>query len=110
MAPTGLNLFFLAPAPLKLSGEYRMLEIRPAGPIFNTRPYEGGYSSGESESTQAVGAYSAEADTRNPEPYVRDSNSRNYPRHISVLYLQLPRLDPRIPQLAREITSDSGSN
>ncbi len=110
MEPTGLNLFFLAPVPLKLSGDYRMLEIRSDGSIFNIRPAESGYSLGESENSQAVGAYSAEADTRDPEPYVRDSNSRNYPPHVAVLYLQMPRLDPRIPQLARQITADAGSN
>ncbi len=110
MEPTGLNLFFLAPVPLKLTGDYRALEIRSDGSIYNMRPPEGSYSSGEGESAQTIGVYSAEADTRNPEPYVNHSNSRNYPPHVSVLYLQLPRLDPRIPQLARRITSDADSN
>jgi transglutaminase-like putative cysteine protease len=109
MEPTGLNLFFLAPVPLKLTGDYRTLEIRSDGSIFNLRP-SASYSSGESEGAQAIGGYYAEADTRNPEPYVRQSNSRNYPPHVSVLYLQLPRLDPRIPQLARQITADADSN
>jgi hypothetical protein len=111
MEPVGLNLFFLAPAPLKINGDYHVLEIKSDGSIFNTRTAEGGYSPGDSDSPQTVGVYSAEADTRDPEPYVRDSNSRDYPPHVAVLYLQMPpHLDPRIPQLARRVTASAGSN
>ena len=108
MEPMGLNLFFLAPVPLKINGNYSALEIRSDGSIFNTRPAMG---AGDSDSTQAVGVYTAEADTRNPEPYVRDSNSRDYPPHVAILYLQRPpHLDPRIAPLAREVTSSATSN
>jgi hypothetical protein len=110
MEPVGLNLFFLAPAPLKINGDYRVLEIKSDGSIFTTRPAEGSIGAGESESAQTIGVYSAEADTRNPEPYVRDSNSRDYPPHVAFLYLQMPRLDPRIAQLARQVTAQAGSN
>jgi hypothetical protein len=110
MEPVGLNLFFLAPAPLKINGDYRVLEIKSDGSIFTTRPAEGSIAAGESDSAQTIGVYSAEADTRNPEPYVRDSNSRDYPPHVAFLYLQVPRLDPRIAQLARQVTAQAGSN
>jgi hypothetical protein len=101
----GLDVFFLAPVPLKMNGDYRVIEISPDGSVFNSHP-----ATGESENLQAIGAYSADADTRDPEPFVRDSNSRNYPERVSLLYLQLPRLDSRIPVLARRITASSGSN
>src|ERR1041384_7994657 len=111
MEPLGLNLFFLAPVPLKINGNYSVLEIKSDGSIFNTRPADGSGSSGDSDSTQTVGAYTAEADTRDPEPYVRDSNSRDYPPHVAILYLQKPaRLDLRIAQLARQVTTSAGSN
>src|SRR6202012_24232 len=65
MEPVGLNLFFLAPVPLKINGDYRMLEIKSDGSIFNARPDENN-SASEGESAQTVGVYTAEADTRNP--------------------------------------------
>jgi hypothetical protein len=110
MEPLGLNLFFLAPAPLKINGNYSVLEIKSDGSIFNTRPAEAGNGAVEADGSQGVGVYSAEADTRDPEPYVRDSNSRDYPPHVTI-YLQRPaHLDPRIAQLAREVTASAASN
>jgi protein-glutamine gamma-glutamyltransferase len=35
------------------------------------------------------------------------ATSKNYPEEIVATYLQLPELDPRIPELAREITKNS---
>ena len=105
MEPMGLNLFFVAPVPLSINGDYPILETKSDGSIFNARP---GVS--ESEGSQAVGVYSAEADTRNPEPYVLNSTSTDYPAHIANLYLQLPRVDPRVAQLARDVTASSSSN
>ncbi|HWF05323.1 MAG TPA: DUF3488 and transglutaminase-like domain-containing protein [Candidatus Angelobacter sp.] len=110
MEPTGLNLFFLAPVPLKINGDYRILEIKSDGSVFNGRPNEGIFTAGDNESSQTVGVYSAEADTRNPEPLVLDSNSTNYPPRIANLYLQMPTLDPRIARLARQVTATSTSN
>src|SRR5580765_7519613 len=110
MEPVGLNLFFLAPVPLKINGDYHILEIRSDGSIYNARPGESSLSSSEGESGQTVGVYSAEADTRDPEQYVLNSNSSNYPPHIATLYLQLPNLDPRIAQLARQVTALEDSN
>jgi protein-glutamine gamma-glutamyltransferase len=64
---------------------------------------------GDSESDQSVSIYTAEADARNPEPLVRDSNSRDYPPRIAI-YLQTPKVDPRVRELARKVTESSGSN
>ena len=110
MEPVGLNLFFLAPVPLKINGDYRALEIRSDGSVYNARPGENSASSGDGESAQPVGVYTAEADTRNPEQYVRDSNSTDYPARLANLYLQMPKLDPRIAQLARQVTTSANSN
>jgi hypothetical protein len=111
MEPLGLNLFFLAPVPLKINGNYSVLEIKSDGSIFNTRPGEGNGAAGESDSPQGIGVYTAEADTRDPAPYVRDSNSRDYPPHVAILYLQVPsHLDPRIARLARQVTASAASN
>jgi protein-glutamine gamma-glutamyltransferase len=103
MEPTGLNLFFLAPVPLKISGDYHFVAVTPDGSVFNARM-------NDPEMAQAVSVYTAEADTRNPDQFVSDSNSRNYPPRVSNLYLQLPHVDPRIWELARSITASSRSN
>jgi len=106
----GLNLFFLAPVPLKINGDYRIVDIKSDGSIFNGRPSDGALGQGEGDGGPSVGVYSAEADTRDPSIYVRDSVSRDYPPRIAFLYLQHPRLDPRIAELAQQVTASAGSN
>lgn len=110
MEPLGLDLFFLAPVPMKLNGDYRILEIAPDGSVYNAHRVATSSGIRMAENTQAIGVYTAEADTRDPEALVRNSNSRDYPPHVSSLYLQLPRVDPRVASLAREITASAGSN
>lgn len=110
MEPVGLNLFFLAPVPLRINGDYRVLEIKSDGSVFNAHSAEGSLNVGEGESGQTVGVYSAEADTRDPEPFVLDSDSTDYPPRIATLYLQILRLDPRVAGLARQVTASATSN
>jgi transglutaminase-like putative cysteine protease len=110
MEPVGLNIFFLAPVPLKINGDYRWLEIKSDGSVYNAHPADGSSTAAEGESGQTIGAYSAEADARDPEPYVLDSTSTNYPPHIATIYLQLPHLDPRVAALAGQVTASATSN
>ncbi len=104
MEPVGLNVFFLAPVPLKINGNYSVLETTLDGSVFNASA-----GSGEAEGAQRIGVYTAEADSRDPEPFVRDSNSNNYPPRVANLYLQLPRVDPRVVELAQRTAAASGS-
>lgn len=110
MEPLGLDLFFLAPIPMKLTGDYRIIEIAPDGAIYNAHHIQTRTGIQEAENPQAIGVYTAEADTRDPALFVRNSISTNYPPHISHLYLQLPRVDPRITALARQITATATTN
>jgi protein-glutamine gamma-glutamyltransferase len=104
MEPIGLNLFFLAPVPLKVKGDYRYVGVTQDGALFNAQL-------NEAEMLQPVSVYTAEADARDPEPLVRDSKSSDYPARVRELYLRLPAsLDPRIPELARQVTASAGSN
>lgn len=107
MEPVGLDIFFLAPVPVTISGNYSIVAIAPDGSVFNRRPGGGDFSS---DSGSAIGSYTATADTRSLESLVRNSVSSSYPPRVSFLYLQLPRLDPRIPELASRITSGAASN
>jgi hypothetical protein len=107
MEPVGLNVFFLAPVPLSLKGDYRVVQTMPDGSVFNMSMRGAGGTDGGS----SIGVYTAEADARDPAPWVRDSNSRNYPPRVTNLYLQLPHdVDPRVRELAREVTQSAPSN
>jgi transglutaminase-like putative cysteine protease len=103
MEPLGLDLFFLAPVPLTISGDYRYVGLTQDGSVVLDHP-------SEVEAARSVSVYTAEADARNPEVFVRDSKSTDYPPGISHLYLQLPRVDPRVRELARSITASAVSN
>ncbi|MGH9568046.1 MAG: DUF3488 domain-containing protein, partial [Candidatus Angelobacter sp.] len=64
MEPIGLDVFFLAPVPVRVSGNYPVVAISEDGSLFNRRPGLNGVADGEG---QGIGAYTASADTRNPE-------------------------------------------
>ncbi len=102
MEPIGLNLFFLAPVPLRLGGDYRFVGVTQDGSVFANM--------NDGEMAQAVSVYTAEADARNLDQFVRDSNARNYPPRVANLYLQLPHVDPRVRELAHSISASAGSN
>jgi protein-glutamine gamma-glutamyltransferase len=102
MEPGVLNMFFLAPVPLKLNGDYRAVWVNRDGSVVNVR-------GDDADPGPSVSVYSAEADARDPEPLVLHSNARDYPPRIA-MYLQLPRVDSRVRDLARRITASSTSN
>ncbi len=103
MEPLGLDLFFLAPVPMQVSGNYRYVGLTQDGSVFNEPLSDG-------DASRPMSVYAADADTRNPEPFVRESRSTDYPPRVSHLYLQLPNVDPRIRDLARRVTAPAGSN
>ena len=49
-----LEPFLLAPVPLKINGDYRILEVKSDGSIFNARPGEGS-NGNDSDGGQTVG-------------------------------------------------------
>lgn len=110
MEPVGLNIFFLAPVPMKLAGNYPVVELASDGSVFNAHRAMTPNGVQDIDNTQAIGVYTAESDVRDPERYVRNSDSRDYPPRIANMYLQLPRIDPRVSALARNITASADSN
>lgn len=110
MEPVGLNMFFLAPVPMKLTGNYPSVELASDGSVFNEHRIVTSSGFQDIDNTQAIGVYTAESDVRDPEIFVRNSNSRDYPPRIANLYLQLPRIDPRVSALARTVTASADSN
>ncbi|HEV2988119.1 MAG TPA: DUF3488 and transglutaminase-like domain-containing protein, partial [Candidatus Angelobacter sp.] len=100
MEPIGSYIFFVAPMPVRISGPYDQIVVTQQGSLYFN-----------SDTGKTIGVYYAEADTRDPEPWIQNSNSRDYPPGLELMYRQLPsRLDPRIPSLAQQITASSASN
>jgi transglutaminase-like putative cysteine protease len=97
MEPIGANVFFLAPWARRVTGAYRMLSIDEGGGIFNL------------DSQRAVTIYEADSDVATPSPAQLRNASNAVPDFASA-YLQLPRLDPRIQQLAAQISTSASNN
>ncbi|HMF91804.1 MAG TPA: DUF3488 and transglutaminase-like domain-containing protein [Candidatus Angelobacter sp.] len=106
MEPVGLNVFFLAPVPLQLKGNYPLVQTTSDGSVSNAP----GRGAGGQDGPADVGVYTADADARDPAFFVRDSDSHDYPRRIAELYLKLPSLDHRIVDLARRAAGPAQSN
>jgi hypothetical protein len=94
MEPVGINVFFLAQQPQALQGKYRMVAMDPGGALFNIDP------------ERTIDIYDGWS-LQNPQ---FSSPDRAYPPEGLSRYLQVPKLDPRIPELARQITLSSASD
>ena len=102
LEPLGTNVFFVAPKPLWIQGGYRMVTTDAGGALYDL------------DREHPVGVYEGESDVSRPmQDSFQDRNGRpagevasNISAHESNL-LQLPGLDARIPELAREITANA---
>ncbi len=96
MEPIGASVFFLAPRPRSLSGNYRMITVDEGGAVSN----------GDRE--HAIGSYRAVSDIGQPSPEELRHATAEVPPKIAIQYLQLPQLpplDPRLPRLAGDVTA-----
>jgi len=98
MEPFGSNVFFLAPAPLTLEGNYRFLTVDGSGAVLDPDP------------GHPVSNYEATSDISRPSALQLRAASDSYPPGILLEYLQLPKLDPRITAMTEEITSSQANN
>jgi len=98
MEPVGTNVFFFAGHPTELHGDYGALSMDYNGSIFNNGA-RGAIS--EYEATSEIFDVAA-ADLAGIGPA--------YPPAISLNYLQLPNVDPRVAVLARQVTASAASD
>jgi protein-glutamine gamma-glutamyltransferase len=97
MEPIGTNVFFLAPWARRVSGAYRTLQIDAGGAVSDL------------ESQRSVTLYEADSDISTPSPeQLRGAGDQLPP--FTLAYLQLPESDPRIAQLAAQITTANSNN
>ena len=97
MEPLGTDVFFLTPNPRSLSGNYRTITVDEGGAVYN------------GDHRRPIGAYHAVSDIGQPSPDELRRAAAEVPPPIAFQYLQLPPLDPRLPQLAREITAGAAT-
>jgi transglutaminase-like putative cysteine protease len=95
MEPIGTNVFFVAGHPLSLSGPYRQIAQDAAGALYDV------------DRDRAITTYEVIADLARPSAALLRSASGSVPAAPIPRYLQLPPLDQRIPQLARQITASA---
>ena len=98
MEPIGTNVFFLAPWARSVSGDYRLLATDSGGAIYDF------------DTRHAINHYEAISDLATPSPAELRTAGRGYPALIRNTYLPLPAFDPRIGQLALQITSSASND
>jgi transglutaminase-like putative cysteine protease len=97
LEPIGTNVFFLAPWGRRVMGVYRALQVDPGGAVYDL------------DSQHAVTVYEADSDIARPSAVQLRSAGSSLPQFVSA-YLQFPALDPRIPQLAAQISASASNN
>ncbi len=94
MEPIGTNVFFLAPWARSLSGSYARVLGDSSGAVY------------DSDSQHPISSYEADSDISTPSREELRAAGRDYPRQLPEAYLHVPHdLDPRVPQLAVQITN-----
>ncbi|MGD0568642.1 MAG: DUF3488 and transglutaminase-like domain-containing protein [Candidatus Sulfotelmatobacter sp.] len=97
MEPIGTNVFFLAPWARRVKGAYRTLQVDEGGAVSDL------------DSQRSVSIYEAESDISTPSP-AQLRRAEEYLPPFAFTYLQLPTLDPRIPQLAAQVSGSASNN
>ncbi len=98
MEPIGTNVFFLAPWARRVSGAYRLIATDSSGAVYDI------------DSSHLISRYEAVSDIAMASSDELREARGNYPSEIAATYLQLPKLDPRITQLAVQITRQASNN
>lgn len=98
MEPLLSNVFFLAPTPNTLQGNYRLVSVDNGDAVFNLDP------------EHPINRYEATSDIAQPGLGRLRTAPDAYPPDILLNYLQLPRLDARVAPLARQISAAADNN
>ena len=99
MEPVGMNIFFLAGTAQSLEGGYRSVGVDDGGAVFNL------------DLEHPVSRYQAISDIAQPSAPELRRTGTVYPTYLDPVYTRLPSsLDPRIPQLARQITASANNS
>jgi transglutaminase-like putative cysteine protease len=97
LEPIATNIFFLAPWARRVKGAYRGLSMDAGGAIYDL------------DVQRPVSIYEAESDISRPLPAQLRAANSSLP-DFARPYLQLPKVDSRIPQLAAQIAAPASNN
>ncbi|MFI5070095.1 MAG: DUF3488 and DUF4129 domain-containing transglutaminase family protein [Terriglobales bacterium] len=93
MEPAGSSVFFVAPRAQTVQGHYRLITEDSGEAIF------------DEDAEHPIGEYEATSNIGRANGSLLRSAGVSYPEEIDSDYEQTPPLDPRIPQLAQQITA-----
>jgi transglutaminase-like putative cysteine protease len=98
LSPISADVLFAAPVPRELRGRFRAVTTD----ITSSLHYPGhGFTPISYEVISDVGV---------PSPDLLRTASQEYPLEIRLVYLQTPDLNPRIAEIAAEVTAGAGNN
>ncbi|MGH9601730.1 MAG: transglutaminase TgpA family protein [Terriglobales bacterium] len=95
LEPIGTHVFFLAPVVQMLYGNYREVTVDYSGSVFNN------------DRDRVVSRYEAISDVARPNPENLRAAVAGDTAGTSQSSLRLPKLDPRIAELARQVTQNA---
>ena len=98
MEPLGTNVFFLAVLPHSMQGNYRVVSVDVGSGVYDSDP------------EHPIGLYDGWSDIARPSAKELRGAPTSFPPKILSSYLQLPPLDLRIPELAKQIAAKADNN
>ena len=93
LEPISTDALFAASVPLEVRGRFRFLGQDDTGSLVHFRQHH------------AQVSYEVASDVASAPPGLLRGIAAAYPEKIQALYLQLPPLDPRVEELARELAA-----
>lgn len=95
MEPTMSSVLFLVKGTMEFEGNFRQIAFDSAQSYINL------------DGARPTNTYWGVANITPPDPAALRASGKDYPARISNRYLQVPDLDPRIPDLARRVTASA---
>jgi transglutaminase-like putative cysteine protease len=97
-AALSTDVLFAAAEPRELTGQLRLLSLDQTGSLHSP------------QSANVPFAYTVVSDTGLPPAAELRRAPAKYPDEIRLIYLRLPRMDPRVRELASTLTASSANN
>ena len=98
LEPTMSNVLFLAKGTVEIEGNFRQIAFDSAQSYLNL------------DGNHPTNTYWAVANITPADETILRATGSDYPARISNRYLQLPNIDPRVRDLARNVTAQSRTN